>query len=143
MSAAVAISAAARRQPESQAVQSGSFSPEVLAVWKSDDGGSLGKFLKSVVYENNSVQGDGAGGLLDITDYMNGGPLRYSKTGEPVTAESKAYFNKSELQYRSEKISLYEMEISKGTPLHEIYQKLADLTAAQPERFLGMKGYSA
>lgn len=56
-STTVAISAAARRQPENQAVQNGSFSPEMLALWRNDDGGDLGKFLKSVDDENNSIQG--------------------------------------------------------------------------------------
>ncbi|SHH08952.1 hypothetical protein [Pollutimonas bauzanensis] len=133
-STVVNISTKSQQNSTSVALQNGSFSPEMMAHMKGND--NLGKYLKDVVYND-----DASDALVDLTDYMNGGPIRYTKTGEPVTAESEAYFNKTGQLYRSQKIALYETEMKKGTALDEIYQKLADLTAQQPERFLGMKGY--
>lgn len=135
----VSISTAAQQQAQGNILKSGGFSMRDT-VSKMDDK-TLNAFLKGMVCEEVAGKGDAAGGLLDITDWMNGGPLRYSNTGEPVTAESKAYFNLAEKQYQSQKISLFETEFSQGTPLLDIYDKLTDLTSQQPTRFLGMMGY--
>jgi hypothetical protein len=89
----------------------------------------------TIAYED-LTRGGGVGGLLDISGTLPGGDgiLRYS-SGEPVTEESKAYFNKEEARFRQERIKLYESELGKGTPPGQIVNKLYDLQAQQPERF--------
>ncbi|UYY87738.1 hypothetical protein [Alcaligenes sp. SMD-FA] len=110
------------------------------SIHKMDDA-MLRDLLKGMVYEDITGKGDGPGGLLDLTEWIHGGPIRYSNTGELVTAESKTYFNAAASQYRSQKISVLETGLRNGTPLIEIYENLCELTSQQPVRFLGMMGY--
>ncbi|GHC42577.1 hypothetical protein GCM10010096_11760 [Alcaligenes pakistanensis] len=135
----VNISDAAQQQAQENVIKSGGFGIRNTISSMSDE--TLSSFLKEMVYEDISGKEDTAGGLLDISDWINGGPLRYSNTGEPVTPESKAYFNTIAERYKSQKISIFETEMNKETSLIEIYEKLADLTSQQNTRFLGMMGY--
>lgn len=110
------------------------------SIQKMDDA-TLRVLLQGMVYEDIVGKGDGPGGMLDLTEWIHGGPMRYSNTGELVTAESKTFFNSAASQYRSQKISVLETGLRNGTPLVKIYENLCELTSQQPVRFLGMMGY--
>lgn len=98
-------------------------------------------FLKDTVYEEGPKRQAMHEILVDITDWLQGGPMYDSNTREPVAEESTAYFMVADARYQMEKVALYELEPSKGTPLINIYGKLPDLTSKQPARFLGMRGH--
>lgn len=127
-------------QAEKQDFKQGIFSPETRESLSQYSSANAYQYLRDIVYEETSGHPGVAGGLLDITDYLNGGPLRYS-SGEPVTTESIAYFNRTDQEYRSNKIALFEAELSQGASPVEIFDKLFDLTQQQPDRLLKMKGY--
>lgn len=103
---------------------------------------STAKLAEELAYSDNR-DGEGGGGLIDISGNLPGGDgiVRYSMTGEPVTDESKAYFNKEEARYKLERAKLYEAEIAKKTPPGEIVNKLYGLQDQQPARFRGMNGW--
>ena len=135
----IKISETTLKGAQENVVSSGGFAMRHSAIEMNDE--TLRNFLKEMVYEEISGEADAAGGLLDLTDWINGGTLRYSNTGEPVTSESRAYFNSKAKEYKAQKISIFESEISNGTPLIDIYDKLTEATSKQSQRFLGMIGY--
>ena len=92
----------------------------------------------------DNTNGGGMGGGLDASGFLPGGDgiLRYSGSGEPVTAESQAYFNATEASFRQERMHIYESEKAKGTPPAEIYDKLVNAMDQQPERYRGMMNWS-
>lgn len=135
----VTISPAAQQQAQTTELKHGSFAMRET-VSKMDEK-ELGAFLKDIVYEGGPKRLALHEIMVDITDWLKGGPMYYSNTREPVTEESTAYFMMADAKYHAEKIALYELELSKGTPLMDIYDKLSDLTSKQPTRFLGMRGY--
>jgi hypothetical protein len=54
--------------------------------------------------------------LLDATEWANGtGPLRYTATGEPVTPESEARYEKMAESLQAASLALYNQERAKGT----------------------------
>jgi len=97
------------------------------------------QITRNFAYEDHTTTG-GVGPLLDASGYLPGGDgiLRYSGSGEPVTAESQAYFNAAEASFRQERMHIYESEKAKGTPPADIYDKLASAMDQQPERYRGM-----
>ncbi len=77
--------------------------------------------------------------LLDISGLVDGsGPIRYTGTGQPVTAESKAYFEQEASRVASERMALYQSEKANGTPAAEIVDKLIAYMDRQPKRYLEM-----
>lgn len=77
--------------------------------------------------------------LLDISGLENGtGPIRYTGTGQPVTEESKAYFETEAARIASERMALYQTEKANGTPAAEIVDKLIAYMDKQPKRYLNM-----
>jgi len=130
------ISSSARLRAGESVVVRGGFSQESVCRISKRDDASLREFLELMVYERGSE-------MVNLSEEMAGtGPVRYSCSGEPVTQESSAYFKSAWDDYQAKMISIYTTETQKGTDLREIYQKLADLTAQQPERLLGMIGYT-
>ena len=101
--------------------------------------GDADQIARNMAYEDHTTTG-GVGPLLDASGYLPGGDgiLRYSGSGEPVTAESQAYFNKTETSFRQERIRIYESEKTKGTPPADIYDKLVSAMDQQPERYRSM-----
>lgn len=77
--------------------------------------------------------------LYDITGTISGGDgvLRYS-SGEPVTAESRAYAMQQGNRYQSALLELYNSEMAKKTPPGDILIKMMDLQEQQPARFRAM-----
>ena len=138
-SSQVAISPTAQQQAQVTELKHGSFAMRDT-VSKMDEK-EFGAFLKDIVYEGGPKRQALHEVLVDITDWLKGGPIYYSNTREPVTEESAAYFMMADAKYQAEKVALYELELSKGTPLIDIYDKLSDLTSKQPARLLGMRGY--
>lgn len=63
------------------------------------------------------------------------GPWKYAATGEPVTEESKSYFNEVESKAQSGRIALYEAEVAKGTSPAEIMDKIIAYQRTQPLRY--------
>ncbi|MBX6964442.1 hypothetical protein [Alcaligenes faecalis] len=135
----VTISPAAQQQTQVTELKHGSFAMRNI-VSKMDEK-ERSDFLKDIVYEGGPKRQAMHEILVDITDWLKGGPMYYSNTREPVTEESTAYFLLADGKYQAEKVALYELELSKGTPLIDIYDKLSDLTSKQPARLLGMRGY--
>ncbi|MGR7949169.1 hypothetical protein ACU6HM_07810 [Alcaligenes sp. RM2] len=135
----VTISSAAQQQAQVTELKHGSFAMRDT-VSKMDER-EFGAFLKDIVYEGGPKRLALHEIMVDITDWLKGGPMYYSNTREPVTEESTAYFMMADAKYQAEKVALYELELSKGTPLIDIYDKLSDLTSKQPARLLGMRGY--
>jgi hypothetical protein len=77
--------------------------------------------------------------LLDITEWMaDKGPIRYTATGEPYTAESRARFAGMAENFRAAGVALYEQERAKGTSAADIFDKLVALGDAQPAEFRAM-----
>ncbi|MDP3654065.1 MAG: hypothetical protein Q8R67_20530 [Rhodoferax sp.] len=101
------------------------------------------QIAKNIAYEDHTTTG-GVGPLLDASGFLPGGDgiLRYSGSGEPVTAQSQAYFNATEASFRQERMHIYESEKAKGTPPAEIYDKLVNAMDQQPERYRGMMNWS-
>ncbi|MES5325077.1 hypothetical protein [Alcaligenes phenolicus] len=135
----VTISSAAQQQAQVTELKHGSFAMRDT-VSKMDER-EFGAFLKDIVYEGGPKRLALHEIMVDITDWLKGGPMYYSNTREPVTEESTAYFMMADAKYQAEKVALYELELSKGTSLIDIYDKLSDLTSKQPARLLGMRGY--
>lgn len=80
--------------------------------------------------------------LLDATDFLAGkGPLKYAATGESVTADSEASFEKHAAQALKGRIALYESEKAKGTPGADIYDKIVSYMNAQSADFLQHTGW--
>lgn len=79
-----------------------------------------------------------AGPLLDITDPDN---IRYSATGESVTAESVAYYAKTAAMVKKELADLYQHEKNIGTPPAVILKQLFCCLETQPRRFLEMSAW--
>ncbi|SDW14905.1 hypothetical protein SAMN05444064_101551 [Pseudomonas syringae] len=79
-------------------------------------------------YAYNSLNGEG----VDLSDYPI---IRYCATGEIVTSESSAYFQKTWGNIKIERVRLYELEHLKGTPPAEILEKILNFNDALPERF--------
>ena len=77
--------------------------------------------------------------LYDITGTIPGGDgiLRYS-SGEPVTAESRAYAMQQGNRYQSALLELYNSEVAKKTPPGDLLIKMLDLQEQQPARFRAM-----
>ena len=74
--------------------------------------------------------------MLDFTAFDAGtGPVKYSATGEPVTAESEARYGQQAEVLRGKSSELYELEKSKGTPAADIFDKLLSLINSQPADF--------
>ncbi len=139
VSTQVTISRVAQQQAQVTELKHGSFAMRDT-VSKMDER-EFGAFLKDIVYEGGPKRLALHEIMVDITDWLKGGPMYYSNTREPVTEESTAYFMMADAKYQAEKVALYELELSKGTPLIDIYDKLSDLTSKQPARLLGMRGY--
>lgn len=85
----------------------------------------------------NLTDGQGVGGLIDISGTIPGGSVRYT-SGEPVTEESKAYFTQYATSYQNTATKLYNSEVAKGTTAGDIVNQLFDLQAQQPARFRTM-----
>lgn len=85
----------------------------------------------------NLSDGQGGGGLIDISGTIPGGDVRYT-SGEPVTEESKAYFTQQAANYQDTATKLYNSEVAKGTTAGEIVNQLFDLQAQQSSRFRSM-----
>lgn len=85
----------------------------------------------------NLTDGQGSGGLIDISGTMPGGDVRYT-SGESVTEESKAYFTQQATNYQNTATRLYNSEVAKGTTAGNIVNQLFDLQAQQPARFRTM-----
>lgn len=100
------------------------------------------KIAKNFAYADNTC-GGGMGGGLDMSGLLPGGDgiIRYAGSGEPVTAESKAYFNKQEASFRRERINIYESEMAKGTPPADVYDKLVAAMGNQPARYRAMMNW--
>lgn len=60
----------------------------------------------------------------------------YSVTGEEVTAESQAKYDKISERLLGEKLALYDAEKEKGTPEADIVDKIIALMDQQPQDFL-------
>lgn len=73
--------------------------------------------------------------LIDVTDREN---IRYSGSGELITAESTAYFKKTRLAAQRELAELYRSEMEKGTPPVSILEKILSFNDSLPPRFLDM-----
>jgi hypothetical protein len=85
----------------------------------------------------NLMDGQGGGGLIDISGSTPGGTVSYT-SGEPVTEESKAYFAQQAAKYQDAAVKLYNSETAKGTTAGEIVNQLFDLQAQQSTRFRSM-----
>lgn len=80
---------------------------------------------------------------LDFSDHINGtGPIRYAATGEPVTEESEAYFNRVSSAELQDRIALYDAEKAKGTPAAVILDKLFEYIDALPTQYKEMINWS-
>ncbi|WP_346832654.1 hypothetical protein ABDX87_09625 [Pseudomonas abietaniphila] len=75
--------------------------------------------------------------LLDLSDRPN---IRYSLTGELVTAETAKYFQQISQAMQKQCETLYRQELSKGTPAVEILEKIFSVHDAMPTRFKEMLG---
>lgn len=69
------------------------------------------------------------------------GQMRYAATGEPVTAESEAQFDRQAARARAGRVAVYESELSRGTEPAEIFDKLVAFMATQSEDFLRHTGW--
>jgi hypothetical protein len=77
--------------------------------------------------------------LVNITEMMNGtGPVRYTATGEPVTPESEARYNRMAEGLQAASLDLYNQERAKGTDSADIFDKLVALGDSQSAEFRGM-----
>jgi len=77
--------------------------------------------------------------MVDLTDEIAGtGPMKYTATGEPVTAESEARFNEYARNFQAASRALYNAERGKGTNSADIFDKLIALGDAQPAEFRAM-----
>ena len=82
--------------------------------------------------------------LVDITEMMAGtGPVRYTATGEPVTPESEARYNKMAQSFQAASVELYNQERAKGTDPADIFDKLVALGDSQSAEFRGMAHWDA
>jgi hypothetical protein len=80
--------------------------------------------------------------MVDLTDEIAGtGPMKYTATGEPVTAESEARFNEFARHYKAASLALYNEERAKGTSSADIFDKLIALGDAQPAEFRAMMNW--
>ncbi|AQL39298.1 hypothetical protein [Pseudomonas syringae] len=85
-------------------------------------------------YAHNSLNGEG----VDLSDYP---VIRYCATGDIVTPESSAYFQKTERWMHRERTALYEEEYLKGTPAAKILEKILNFNDALPEAFRDMANW--
>jgi hypothetical protein len=81
--------------------------------------------------------------LLDISGLENGtGIIRYSANGQPVTAESEAYFNSLSPGILRDRINLYETGKTKGTSAADIMDNIIDYMDSLPPRYQEMISWS-
>lgn len=79
----VTISPAAQQQAQTPDLKHGSCAMRNTV--SKMDGQELGVFLKDIVYERGPKRLAMHEILVDITDWLKGGPMYYSNTREPVT----------------------------------------------------------
>lgn len=77
--------------------------------------------------------------LFNISGGLNN--IRYSQTGEPVTPENLASFERLTNEVSAKKLALYQEEKSKGTPDADIHDKLVDLISQQSQEFRSAIGF--
>lgn len=120
-------SAQPRRRPEG-AAPSHEVRDQIISAAKADP--TKASWLVDL-YAYNSLGGP----LLDMSDQDR---IRYSASGELVTAESTAYFTRTSLAAQRGLTELYQREAAKGLPAVDILEKIFDYIDTQPLRFQEM-----
>lgn len=73
--------------------------------------------------------------FYNLRDSPPNGPFRLAATGEFVTDEYKANFEKIASQADQQRLALYESEKAKGTDPVDILKKMFDFTNSQPRSY--------